>query len=140
MLVANNRLGAGLWLALGSVVAMVLSRAVVHRVVDDAPSLVPGAAGQAAIADILSEATRGLLRLTGLIAILAALVLIWTLFQRGWIGRDLLVVGAVVLGLAVVVVLGISIGSLVLGLALAVAAVVLIPRLVAPKRQVASTT
>ena len=140
VLVANNRLGAGLWLALGSVVAMVLSRAVVHRVVDDAPSLVPGAAGQAAIADILSEATRGLLRLTGLIAILAALVLIWTLFQRGWIGRDLLVVGAVVLGLAVVVVLGISIGSLVLGLALAVAAVVLIPRLIAPKRQVASTT
>ena len=90
VLLAHNRLRAGLWLALGCVVAMVLSRTVVHRVVDDAPSLVPGAAGQAAIADILGEATRGLLRLTGLIVILAVLVVVWTLFRRGWIGHDLL--------------------------------------------------
>ena len=46
-----------------------------------------------------AEATTGLLRLTGLIAIIAALVVVWTLFQRGWIGSDLLLVGAVVLGL-----------------------------------------
>ena len=43
-------------------------------------------------------------------------------------GSDLLLVGAVVLGLAVVVVLGFSIGSLLLGAALAVAAVLIIPR------------
>ena len=140
VMLAHNRLRAGLWLALGCVVAMVLSRTVVHRVVDDAPSLVPGAAGQAAIADILGEATRGLLRLTGLIVILAALVVVWTLFRRGWIGRDLLLVGAVVLGLAVVVVLGFSIGSLLLGVVLALAAVLLVPRLFASKRQVAVTT
>ena len=102
---------------------MVLSRAAVHRVVEDAPGLVPGAAGRAAIADILSEATRGLLRLTGLLIIVAALVVGWALFQRRQIGSDLLYVGAVVLGLAVVVVLGLSIGSLLLGAALAVAAV-----------------
>ena len=123
VLLAHNRWRAGLWLALGCVVAMVLSRTVVHRVVDDAPELVPGAAGQAAIADILGEATRGLLRLTGLVVILAALVVVWALFQRGWIGSDLLLVGAVVLGLAVVAVLGFSIGSLLLGVVLAVAAV-----------------
>ena len=110
VVLARNRLRAGLWLALGCIVGMVLSRTVVHRVVDDAPSLVPGAAGQAAIADILGEATTGLLRLTGLIAIIAALVVVWTLFQRGWIGSDLLLVGAVVLGLAVVAVLGFSLG------------------------------
>ena len=137
---ARNRWLAALSLGLGSVVAMVLSRTVVHRVVDDAPSLVPGAAGQAAIADILGEATRGLLRLTGLIVILAALVVVWALFQRGWIGSDLLLVGAVVLGLAVVVVLGFSIASLVLGAALAVAAVLIIPRVLASRRQPATPT
>ncbi|HET9666806.1 MAG TPA: hypothetical protein VFP09_08630 [Desertimonas sp.] len=140
VMLAHNRLRAGLWLALGCVVAMVLSRTVVHRVVDDAPSLVPGAAGQAAIADILAEATRGLLRLTGLFVILAVLVVVWTLFRRGWIGHDLLLVGAVVLGLAVVVVLGFSIGSLLLGVVLALAAMLLVPRLFASKRQVAVTT
>ena len=57
VLLARNRLRAGLWLALGCIVGMVLSRTVVHRVVDDAPSLVPGAAGRAAIADILGQAT-----------------------------------------------------------------------------------
>ncbi len=140
VLLARNRLRAGLWLALGCVVGMVLSRTVVHRVVDDAPSLVPGAAGRAAIADILGQATTGLLRLTGLIAIIAALVIVWTLFKRGWIGSDLLLVGAVVLGLAVVAVLGFSLGSLLLGVVLAVAAVVIVPRLVASRRQVAPTT
>ena len=81
-----------------------------------------------------------MLRLTGLIAIIAALVVVWTLFQRGWIGSDLLLVGAVVLGLAVVAVLGFSLGSLLLGVVLAVAAVVIVPRLVASRRQVAPTT
>jgi hypothetical protein len=140
VVLARNRLRAGLWLALGCIVGMVLSRTVVHRVVDDAPSLVPGAAGRAAIADILGEATTGLLRLTGLIAIVAALVVVWTLFQRGWIGGDLLLVGAVVLGLAVVVVLGFSLGSLLLGVVLAVAAVLIVPRVAASRRQVAPTT
>ena len=140
VLLARNRLRAGLWLALGCIVGMVLSRTVVHRVVDDAPSLVPGAAGQAAIADILGQATTGLLRLTGLIAIIAALVVVWTLFQRGWIGSDLLIVGAVVLGLAVVAVVGFSLGAVLLGVVLAVATVLLVPRLVASRRQVASTT
>jgi hypothetical protein len=46
----------------------------------------------------------------------------------------------VLLGLAVVVVLGISIGSLVLGAALAVAVVLLVPRALASRRQVAPTT
>jgi hypothetical protein len=140
VVLARNRLRVGLWLALGCIVGMVLSRTVVHRVVDDAPSLVPGAAGRAAIADILGEATAGLLRLTGLIAIIAALVVVWTLFQRGWIGSDLLLVGAVVLGLAVVAVLGFSLGSLLLGAVLAVAVVLLVPRLIASRRQVAPTT
>ncbi len=140
VILARHRWRAGLLLGLGSIVAMVLARALVHRVVDDAPNLVPGAAGRAAIADILREATRGLLRLTVLVVILAAVVAVWALFQRGWRSSDLLLVGAVVLGLTVVAVLGFSVGSLLLGVALAVAAVVLVPRVLASRRQVAPTT
>ena len=47
--------------------------------------------------------------------------------------HDLLLVGAVVLGLAVVAVLGFSIGSLLLGVALAVAVVLLVPRVLRVK-------
>ena len=81
-----------------------------------------------------------MLRLTGLVVILASLVILWALFRRGWMGSDLMLIGAVTLGLAVVVVLGISIGSLVLGAALAVAVVLLVPRALASRRQVAPTT
>jgi hypothetical protein len=137
ILLAHRRWRATLWLALGGVVAMVLSRAVVHRVVDDAPDLVDGAGAKAAVANILDEATTGLLRLTGVILIIAVLVIVLALFRRGWPGSDLLLVGAVALGLAVVAVLGFSLASLLLGVVLAVAAVLLVPRLLATRRQAA---
>jgi hypothetical protein len=140
IILARHRWRAGLGLALGTTVAMVLSRALVNRVVDDAPDVAPGAAGRAAIADILGEATKGLLRLTALLVILAAIVIGGALFRRGWSGGDLLLVGAVVLGLTVVAVLGFSIGSLLLGLVLAVAAIVLVPRIVEARRQAAPST
>jgi hypothetical protein len=131
VLLAQNRWRAALWLALGSTAAMVVSRTLVRRVVDDAPELVPGAAAQAAIAEILGEATSGLLRLTGLIAILAALVIVWALARRGWIGDDLVIVGAVAVGLAVLALLGFSLGALLLGIVVAIAGVLLIPRAMA---------
>jgi hypothetical protein len=137
ILLAHRRWRAGLWLALGCLVAMVLSRLVVHRVVDEAPDLVTGVGAQAAVADILDEATRGLLRLTALFAILAVLAVALTLFRRNWNGSDLLLVGAVVGGLAVVVVLGFSLASLIVGIVLAVAVVLIVPRVVASKRQAA---
>jgi hypothetical protein len=136
IILARHRWRAGLGLALGTTVAMVLSRALVNRVVDDAPDVAPGAA----VADILGEATKGLLRLTALLVILAAIVIGGALFRRGWSGGDLLLVGAVVLGLTVVAVLGFSIGSLLLGLVLAVAAIVLVPRIVEARRQAAPST
>jgi hypothetical protein len=140
VLLSRNRWHAALLLALGATVGMILSRAVVNRVLDDAPDLVTGPSGQAAIADILGEATRGLLRLTGLIAILATVVVVWALFQRGWQRSDLVLVGSVALGLATVALLGITIESLLLGVALAVAAYLLVPRALASRRRVAAAT
>ena len=140
IVLANRRWYAGLWLALGGLVAMVLSRLVVNRIVDEAPDLVTGAGARAAVANILDEATRGLLRLTGLIVILAVLALLLILFRRNWNGSDLLLVGAVVGGLAVVAVLGFSLVSLLIGVALAVAVVLIVPRILASKRQVTTAT
>jgi hypothetical protein len=140
VLLSRNRWHAALLLALGATVGMILSRAVVNRVLDDAPDLVTGPSAQAAIADILGEATRGLLRLNGLIAILATVVVVWALFQRGWQRSDLVLVGSVALGLATVALLGITIESLLLGVALAVAAYVLVPRALASRRRVAAAT
>jgi hypothetical protein len=140
ILLARRRWYAGLWLALGALVAMVLSRLVINRIVDEAPDLVTGAGARAAVANILDEATRGLLRLTGLIVILAVLALLLTLFRRNWNGSDLLLVGAVVGGLAVVAVLGFSLVSLLIGVALAVAVVLIVPRVLASRRQAASAT
>jgi hypothetical protein len=139
VLLAQNRWRAAFWLALGSAIAMVISRTLVRRVVDDAPELVPGAAAQAAIANILGEATSGLLRLTGLIAIVAVLVLVWTLARRGWAGEDLVIVGGVALGLAVLALLGFSLGALVLGIVVAIAGVLLIPRAMALRHPATAT-
>ena len=140
ILLANRRWYAGLWLALGGLVAMVLSRLVINRIVDEAPDLVTGAGARAAVANILDEATQGLLRLTGLIVILAVLALLLILFRRNWNGNDLLLVGAVVGGLAVVAVLGFTLVSLLIGVALAVAVVLIVPRILASRRQVTAAT
>jgi hypothetical protein len=140
VLLAHRRWRAGLWLALGALVAMVLSRLIVNRVVDDAPDLVTGAGAQAAVANILDEASRGLLRLTGLIALLAVVIVALTLFRRRWNGSDLVLVGAVVGGLAVVAILGFSLVALLLGIVFAVAVVLIVPRIVASKRQAAEAT
>jgi hypothetical protein len=138
LLLARKRWRAALWLALGCTAAMVLSRALVRRAVDDAPDLVTRPAAKAALADILGEASRGLLRVNGLIAVLAALVVVWALFRRGWNRDDLILVGAVALGLAVVVLLAFSIGSLLLGVVAAVATILLVPRILAPQRRAAA--
>ena len=54
-----------------------------------------------------------------MIVILAVLALLLILFRRDWNGNDLLLVGAVVGGLAVVAVLGFTLVSLLVGVALA---------------------
>jgi hypothetical protein len=140
ILLAHRRWHATLWLALGSLVAMMLSRLLVNRIVDEAPDLVTRPGARAAVANILDDATRGLLRLTALIGLLAILAVLVTLFRRNWRSSDLVLVGAVIAGLAVVAILGFSLVSLLIGIAIGVAVVVLVPRLLASKRQVTTAT
>ena len=45
VLVARNRWRAALWLGLGGVVAMVITRSVVHRVIEEAPEIAASRAG-----------------------------------------------------------------------------------------------
>jgi hypothetical protein len=140
ILLAHRRWHAALWLALGCLVAMMLSRLIVNRIVDDAPDLVTGPGARAALANILDQATRGLLRLTALIGLLAILAVLVTLFRRNWRRNDLVLVGAVIAGLAVVAILGFSLVSLLIGLVVAVGVVIVVPRLLVSKRQVTTAT
>ena len=51
VLVARNRWRAALWLGLGGIAAMVITRSVVNRVVDEAPELATQPGGRAAISE-----------------------------------------------------------------------------------------
>ena len=75
---------------------------IVNRIIDDAPDLVTRPGARVALANILDEATRGLLRLTALIGLLAILAVLVTLFRRNWRGSDLVLVGAVIAGMQAV--------------------------------------
>ena len=65
---------------------------------------------------MLGDAATGLFRLAGVLTILATIAVIVALFRRQWRRDDLILVGAVVVGVAVVAVLGISLLSLLLGI------------------------
>lgn len=118
VVVARRRWRATLWLGLGSAVAMVVVRSAVHRVVDDAPGVASTAGARAAVAAILGAASTSLLRLAGLVGIVAAVVVIVALMRRRWHRDDLVVVGATLAVVASIVVLGLSLAALVTGAAL----------------------
>ena len=119
VLVARNRWRAALWLGLGGVVAMVITRSVVHRVVEEAPEIAAEPGGRAAISAIVDGASTSLLRLAGLILIVAAAVAVLAMFRRQWRRADVVLVGAVLTFIVIVAVLGVSIVSLLLGLVVA---------------------
>ena len=121
VLVARRRWRATLLLGIGGAAAMVITRSAVRRVVDDAPELAARPGGRAAIDAIVGGASTGLMRLAGVVLILAVAATVIGLFRRHWRRADLVLVAAVALGAAVVVVLDISIVSLLLGIAVAVA-------------------
>ena len=120
VVVARRRWRATLLLGVGGAAAMVLTRAAVRRVADEAPELAARPGGRAAIDAIVSGASTSLLRLAGLILIVAIAATVLGLLRRHWWRPDLILVVAVALGAAVVVVLDISIVSLLLGIAVAI--------------------
>ena len=128
MLVARNRWRAALWLGLGGIAGMVITRSAVHRVVDEAPDIAAKPGGRAAISAIVGGASTGLLRLAGLLLIVAAGAALIALFRRHWRRADLVTVGAVLAFVVIVAVLGISILSLLLGLAVALLVPVVVGR------------
>jgi hypothetical protein len=128
IVVARNRWRAVLLLGLGGIVAMVFVRSAARRVVDDAPDLAARPGGRASISAIVEGASTGLLRLAGLLLIVAAVAVAMALLRRRWRRGDLVLVGAIVLGTVVVAVLGISIVSLLVGVGLAIVAVLLARR------------
>ena len=128
IVVARDRWRAVLVLGLGGIAAMVFIRSAVRRVADDAPELAARPGGRAAISAILEGATTGLLRLAGVLLIVAAAAVALALLRRRWRRGDLILVGAVLLGAVVIAVLGISIVSLMVGMGLAIISFVLARR------------
>lgn len=116
---ARDRWRAVLWLGLGAVVAMVIIRTFVHRVVDDAPDLAATPGGRSAISSILSGASTTLLRLAGVILIVGAAAAIAALIKRRWRRDDLVISGAMLSFAAVLVVLGFNLLSVIIGVVLA---------------------
>jgi hypothetical protein len=125
IVVARDRWRAVLVLGLSGIATMVFIRSAVRRVADDAPELAAKPGGRAAISAILDGATTGLLRLAGLLLIVAAAGVAFALLRRRWRRGDLILVGAILLGVVVVAVLGISIVSLMLGMGLAIVSLIL---------------
>ena len=119
VLFARDRWRAALWLGLGGVVAMVITRGIVHRVVEEAPDIAAEPGGRAAISAIVGGASTSLLRLAGVILVVAAAVTALALFRRHWRRSDLVLVGAVLAFVVIVAVLGVSVVSLLVGLVVA---------------------
>ena len=130
VLVAQHRWRATLFLGLGAVAAMVITRSATHRVVDEAPELAARPGGRAAISAIVGGASTGLLRLAGIFVIIAVVAIVAALFRRQWRTNDLILVAAVVAGVAVVAIIGVSAVSLLIGIVLAVAVVLVAGRVI----------
>ena len=128
IVVARDRWRAVLVLGLSGIAAMVFIRSAVRRVADDAPELAAKPGGRAAISAILEGATTGLLRLAGVLLIVAAAAVAFALLRRRWRRGDLILVGAILLGVVVIAVLGISIVSLMVGMGLAIISLLLARR------------
>jgi hypothetical protein len=116
LLLARNRWRAALLLGLGAIVAMVLARTATNRIVDEAPGLVASAGAKAAITSIVGTFRTSLFRAVGLVLLVAAAVAVIAMFRRHWRRSDLVAVAAVVAGVLVLGLLGLSIVGLIVAL------------------------
>ena len=128
---ARDRWRAVLWLALGFAGAMILLRTAVRRVDQDAPSLAVRPGGQAAIDSIVGDLSEGLMRLAGVVVVLAAVAILFSLFRRHWLQSDLVIVGAVLFGVVVLALVGFSLGALLLAVVVGIASWVTATRVLA---------
>jgi hypothetical protein len=132
ILVAARRWRAALVLGLGTAAAMVLLRTAVREVAADAPNLVRRPGAKAALGAILDGASATLLRLAGVVLIIALLVVALTLLRTRWRRQDLVLTVAVVVGTALVAVLGVRLWSIALGVAVGIAVAFVARRVLPP--------
>ena len=128
VIVARNRWRAALWLGLGGIVAMVITRSLTHRVVDEAPEIAATSGGRAAISAIVDGAATSLLRLAAVILVVAAAAAALAMARRHWRRADVVLAGAVLTFVVIVAVLGVSIISLLLGVVVALLVPVVVGR------------
>ena len=134
IIVAARRWRAALVLGLGTAAMMIVLRTAVRRVTDEAPDLVIRPGAKAALDAMLGGASASLLRLAGIVLILALVTVAASLARTHWRRPDLVVVAAVLLGAVTVAVVGATIVGLLLGIAVAVG-VVLLARWLLPPAQ-----
>jgi hypothetical protein len=121
ILVAARRWRAAIVLGVGTAATMIVLRSAVREVVADAPNLVRRPGARAATEAILRGASTSLLRLAGVVLLVALAVVALALLRTRWRRDDVVLVAAVALGAATVAVLGVSIVALVLGVIVGVA-------------------
>jgi hypothetical protein len=129
---ARDRWRAVLWMGLGVVGAMIVLRTVVRRVNQDAPSVAAKPGGKAAIESIVGDLSVGLMRLAGVIILIAALAALFSMFRRHWQRSDLVIVATVLIGAILLAVIGFSLGALALAIIVAAATWVSATRLLTP--------
>ena len=102
ILIAPRRWRAVLVLSVGTAAALVVLRGATRQAVDEAQDLAPRPGGKAAIEAILGGASQSLLRVFGIVLLIALVATVVALFALRWRRQDLVLVGAVALGAAVV--------------------------------------
>jgi hypothetical protein len=121
ILIAPRRWRAALVLGIGTAATMVVLRTAVRQVADTAPDLVTRPGAKAAVDAILGGASATLLRVAGVVMLLALVVVALTLLRTRWRRVDVVLVIAVALATVTVAILGISIVGLILAVLVGIA-------------------
>lgn len=121
IVLAPRRLRATLVLAVGTAAAMVLLRSVVREVVSGSADLAARPGAKAAVRSMVGGAGASLLRVAGVLLLIALVtVAVVVLRRRRW-RDDLVLVSAVLLGAMTVALIGVSIWALLIGIVVGVA-------------------
>jgi hypothetical protein len=121
ILVAARRGRAVLVVALGTAATLVLVRSSARAVVDAAPDLTDNPGAKAAIEAFLGNASESLLRVTGVVLLVAFMTVVVTLLVGHWRRDDLVLTAAVAVGAITTAAIGVGSWGLVIGLAVGIA-------------------
>lgn len=133
IVVAPHRWWALLYLGVGTAAAMILLRVATRQFAADAPNLAQRPGVREAIEAVLAEASSGLLRVAGIVLVVAVSGAIVGMARRGWPRADFVLLAAVVVGTAIVALAGLGVVSIVVGVLAGVAVPVVDRLLLAPR-------